>query len=764
MHATLSAEKSTGNLNKSRFICACLIYGFSSIVSQIVLLREMIVSFYGNELSLGVMLCVWLFWEGVGSRLGNRLYPERERSFRTLFLWYFLAAFVILATLMGIRYSKIVLGIMPGEVVGFVPMLVFSFVIMAPLCLIWGILFVLNSRFWKVETRATFLVTRVYLWESIGAGIGGFLTTFLFIPNLFNFHILALLWIINLLVALFLVFDSSRMTRSILISCGILILVFLLANMGDSLQDFSLKKLWRGLPVVHSEDSIYGNIAVVRKEEQITFYENGLLLFSFPDEYSSEEAILFALSQKPDPKSLLLIGGGLGGAISQAQKYKNLEIDYVELDPKLIKLSEDFLPQKEVNSLKKANLVFQDGRLFVKEKSQKQDFFYDVIILNLPDPHTAMLNRFYTSEFFQMIKKILKEDGVFSFRVTSQLNYISDEQGLYLSSLYLTLKENFENVAVLPGENNIFLASDQRELHQDWKNIVDNLKQDSIQSLYVSEYFLPDRFSSQRVDYLENSILSRKGKINYDLSPISYFYNTILWSTLFRSAEKPLFLWLGGISRFYFLLVPFLVTFVILLIFYRLKSKRPNLALSAIFMAGYTSIFIEITILLGFQIFYGYVYSKLGLILTVFMLGLAIGAYLSKKRGENNKISFRFLSGVQLMQIILPLTLLVLVTSFSKIAIKEFWIESSLLFVMTLCGVIGGLEFTAANHLYLKEAKKKRVGTGYSVDLLASAISSILVSAILIPLLGIPLSLWGLILMNLACFGCLLLLSRSTQA
>jgi len=409
------------------------------------------------------------------------------------------------------------------------------------------------------------------------------------------------------------------------------------------------------------------------------------------------------------------------------------------------------------------NLKFQDGRLFVKGKCRNGGFSYDVIILNLPDPYTAMLNRFYTSEFFGMIEKILKKDGVFSFRATSQLNYISDEQALYLSSLYRTLKENFENVIVLPGYNNIFLASPERRLHKDWKRIVENLKQDSIPTLYVSEYFLPDRLSPQRVDYLRNSILSKQGQINYDLSPVSYFYNTILWSTLFQSAEKPLFLWLADVSELFYLLIPFLIGFVILLIFYRLKSRRSNLALSAIFMAGYTSIFLEIIVLLGFQIFYGYVYSRVGLILTLFMLGLAIGAYLSQKRAEKGKLNFSFLCGVQLIQVILPLALLALVTFFSKIRVEEFWIEGSLLFVMTFCGVIGGLEFAAGNHLYLQEVKKKKVGTGYSIDLMASAISSILVSAILIPLIGISLSLCGLILINFVCFGFLLVLSRGSR-
>jgi hypothetical protein len=90
------------------------------------------------------------------------------------------------------------------------------------------------------------------------------------------------------------------------------------------------------------------------------------------------------------------------------------------------------------------------------------------------------------------------------------------------------------------------------------------------------------------------------------------------------------------------------------------------------------------------------------------------------------------------------LVLLAVFTLFSKIRVEEFWIEGSLLSVMIFCGVIGGF-------------------TGYSIDLIASAISSILVSAILIPILGIPLSLWGLALINLTCLGYLLFLSRHPQ-
>ena len=48
---------------------------------------------------------------------------------------------------------------------------------------------------------------------------------------------------------------------------------------------------------------------------------------------------------------------------------------------------------------------------------------YDVIIVNLPDPQTAQINRFYTLEFFQEVASKLAPQGIFSFRLSAAENY-----------------------------------------------------------------------------------------------------------------------------------------------------------------------------------------------------------------------------------------------------------------------------------------------------------------------------------------------------
>ncbi len=45
---------------QSLFIFTILVVGLSGIVAQVMLLRELLVSFYGKELTLGIILANWL--------------------------------------------------------------------------------------------------------------------------------------------------------------------------------------------------------------------------------------------------------------------------------------------------------------------------------------------------------------------------------------------------------------------------------------------------------------------------------------------------------------------------------------------------------------------------------------------------------------------------------------------------------------------------------------------------------------------------------
>lgn len=749
--------------DKVGFLLACVLLGFSCMVSQIVLFREMMVSFYGNELSLGIMLSVWLFWVGLGSALGNKIAGKKGYSPRKLSLWYLSISVTTLTTIVLIRFSKQILGTAPAEIVGFFPMFLFAFMVMSFLCLCLGIAFVLNSKSWAFDENLIFSVNRVYLWESLGAGLGGLLVTFVLIPHFSNFKMAVFLFSLNLLFSAFLLTQNSKKWTKVLVwAVGILAIIgFTASRLDESLDRFSASRMWKSLSLVYSKDTRYGNISVTRQYEQVTFYQNGLMLFSYPDDFSAEEAVHFALLEHSHPRSLLLIGGGVGGALSQALKYDSLMIDYVEIDPELIRTGEAYLPEEETKSLKNpwVGIHFMDGRLFVKEKlKHKDEKPYDVIILNLPDPYTAQLNRFFTFEFFQMIRSILNEEGVFSFRVSSAENYISRELSLYLSSIHQTLKSSFEEVKILPGSNNIFLASKKKDmLFDDWQTMVKRLEQRGISTRFVNENFLPDRLSPLRVAFLKGAFPQKEGRTNYDLKPICYFYNSILWSKQFRSLEKPLFLFLSHVHTWWFMGATIFLFSLVFLLCILFGSRSSNLALAAIFVAGFTSILVEIVVVLSFQIFYGYIYSMIGLIFTLFMLGLVFGAFIIQKMSGQGKISFKGLVLVQFLQVIFIFSLLAMVWAFSETSTSDVGVMIFLLLLITISGLLGGMEFTLANHLFLKKKTTLKAGTGYSVDLLGASLSSILASAILIPLLGIPTTLIMVLLINLVCFCALLI-------
>ena len=762
----MNRHKSTGSLH---FLSACIILGFTSMAAQIILFREFMVAFYGNELTLGIMLAVWLFWVGLGSALGNKIAIRWIQTPQRLSWLYLLISLLTLTTVVLIRFSKQILGTAPAEIVGFIPMLLFALVALSPLCLVLGVTFVLNSKAWAFDETRVFAVNRVYLWESLGAGIAGFVVTLALIPSLSNFSIVYILILLNLaLFGILFPREPRRLTTATVWTVMVVIIAgLLLSDFGHRLDGYTAGRMWRSLPLVRSEDTRYGNIAVTQQQEQITFYENGLMLFSFPDDFSAEEAVHFALLEHPHPLSLLLIGGGMGGALAQALKYDSLSIDYAELDPELIETGKEYLPEAEIRSLEnsRVSVHFVDGRLYVRQNlSADQPARYDVIILNLPDPSTAQLNRFYTVEFFRMIESTLDEDGVFSFRVSSAENYISQELGFYLFSLYRSLTSVFEEVTVLPGGNAVFLASRRRNvLTDDWRTLANRLKQRNIKTSFVNENFLPERLSPERLALLNNALEVNKGRINSDLEPTCYFYNSILWSKQFKSLEKPLLLYLSDVKRSWFVVAMCLWFGIVFLYDLRSKSRTSNLALAAILVAGFTSIVVELILVLSFQILYGYIYSMIGLIFTLFMLGLFLGAVIVQKIASRREVAFRTLTGVQLLQVAFLLGLLMSIRVLAGSSAPGATIVGGLLLMISASGLLGGMLFALGNHLFIRRRSILKSGTGYAVDLFGSALSALLVSTILVPLLGIPATLAAIVLVNLICLFFLLIAPSTRQ-
>jgi len=397
--------------------------GFLALSFQVFLLREFSVHFYGNEITFGFILAAWLLWGGIGSISASKFKFHLQQFPRV----YYLIILLFPVCFMGLRFSRFLLKVLPGEVTGITPMLSSSLLLAFFISFPLGILFVFNAHYQKGD------LFQVYILESLGSATAGLIVYFFLIPFFSNWQGASIVGVFVSL-SVFFVFGNKKQTFFLLS-----ILIFLTAF---SLFDFPSQKLyWKPFQLIHSKDSRYGKLQVLQTEEQISLYNNSLLVYSYPDLATAEESVHFALLQNPNAKHVLLVGGGAGGSLEQTLKYPQVEIDYVELDPEIIRFSLQFLPEKEQNVLRneRVHIIYQDGRTFLHKTHKK----YDMIILNLPEPATAQINRFYTREFFLKAREHLTEQGIFSFRVPSAENYISLELQNFLASLYHTLKEVF---------------------------------------------------------------------------------------------------------------------------------------------------------------------------------------------------------------------------------------------------------------------------------------------------------------------------------
>jgi spermidine synthase len=685
--------------------------GFTAVVAQILLMREMIVVFYGNEISLGLMLAGWLLWTAFGSAVLGRFTPWRNPRLAVAVLEA-LVAIAFPLSLLAARSSRLVFSTVPGEALGPGPMLIASFASLGLFCALSGWLFASAGRLLAAESGAPAgeATSWVYLAEACGAALGGLAASLLLAPRLSPFETAALLAGLNLLAAAVLL--QSRRAAVAIVAAA------LLWACAPAIERASTAWLWRGFRILETRNSPYGNLVVTGTPGGRSLYENGLSVANVPDPAGAEEAVHYALLEHPAPRSLLMIGGGLNGSIAQALAHPSIDrLDYVELDPAIIELARRHFPLPA-----DARLAMHqtDGRVFLKRTTLR----FDVILVNLPDPQTAQLNRFYTVEFFGEAAARLQPGGVFSFALHSSENYISPQLGDFLRSIHRTLRTSFAYVTVMPGDPVHFFASNRPGvLVSTSEALLARLRQRHLQATYVGEYFLPFRLTADRVRDLERQIAVRLDTpVNRDLAPIAYYFDTALWSGQFASGSRKWFEALAG--------VPFWELCVAVLALTAAAALRLRTAALAAGAMGFTMLGAEVLLLLAFQAIHGYIYQQLAIVIAGFMAGMALGSW----RALRSLGGWRALAYVQALAGVAPLALYFLFLALARAANDPL---SGIAFPLLAfgCGALGGFQFPVASRLYFGESDKNP-GALYGADLVGSSIAALALSAWVIPVYG----------------------------
>ncbi|GFY62155.1 spermidine synthase, partial [Trichonephila inaurata madagascariensis] len=148
------------------------------------------------------------------------------------------------------------------------------------------------------------------------------------------------------------------------------------------------------------ESTIFGRVLVLDDSVQLTEF----------DECSYQEMISFLpLNSHPNPKKVLVIGGGDGGVVREAVKHPSVEsVTLCELDEEVIEVSKKYLPfmAKGFDS-PKLTLYIGDGAEFVKNHPNE----FDVIITDSPDPKGPAVCLFQ-KPYYESLKQALKPGGL----------------------------------------------------------------------------------------------------------------------------------------------------------------------------------------------------------------------------------------------------------------------------------------------------------------------------------------------------------------
>lgn len=683
--------------NENHLKFSVFVIGLTTMVTQIILLRNLLSVFSGNELVIGIILANWMMITALGAYAG-RYIIKSEVKFRLILFGHILMGLLPILLSFLVFYLRNVIY-PPGRLINLFEIFISTFILFLPFCLLTGILFTTFSSVLSSLIQSN-SIRKVYAMEAIGAMVGGLFFNFIFIFLFNNFFSLKILMMINFGVAIFLYLASYRSIFNIL--SGLVLIAIAGFILVTDINGLAYKELFKGQSLIEQKDTPYSSIVITETSGQFNFYQNGTPLFSTQDVISNEESVHYAMLQHHNPKNVLLISGGISGAIDEILKYNIASVDYVEADPGIIQLGNKYI--KDLRKNNKVNIINQDARLFLKDYNKK----YDVVLINLPDPSNTYLNRYYTIEFIEELKQRLSTSSVVSMNLSAPANYLNKESRELHTALFTTLKLAFENVIIIPGQKNYFLASDGI-LSSEIASLSEKRK---ITNEYVNHYFIDDNLIKDRRDIIEKSI-SEDIIINYDFLPFSYLLQVKLW-----------------LSKFGFNLIFILLIFLFIIVYILPRLHFINVGM---FTTGFSATSLEILLLVAFQIVYGYVYFMIGIFITIFMGGLAIGSlYIYKYI----KISFKNYSLVQYLIGIFAIITPILLLGIKSNQFGNFIIHSIFILLMLIIGILTGLQYSFAAKLRYASISKTAAGT-YGSDLLGSAIGALLVATLLIPFLGI---------------------------
>jgi len=722
-------------------------YGFFTIAAQSLLFREFLTTFEGNDISVGIFFACWFVWVGLGAIIVNKIPALAEKLLKNIefiFLIY-LPAFIL--ELILIIQARDLAGIESYELLPISAIVLLSIVVNAPVSIITGLLFPTACRW--IETEHKQAVSRVYLIEAAGSFSGGLSVTVLLAVGLSLTRIFFILaFLVSISVFLLQIAKAKQNSKvkttagfvSLIPFCILLLFAF---NVDKTLMHHLRVIKWSKLLPA---ESLTGSFRTAQAEYLYGSYQGqwvvscqGNICQALPDEAAAGRIAAISLCQKPDAKKILVIGSGLGICRQLLHLPQIQAITWTHSDSQYIRKLNNFIPSE----LKITDHRFSPFAGDVRQLMTRKQQLFDIAIVNLPDATNSVLNRYFTLEFYRQIKESLVPDGLLAIRIAGGENIMGTELVNLGASTKLTLEKVFSKLVLTPGEDTFFIASDSEGLTDQPGILRDRFAAiEGASRVFPPQgllsVYLPDRSATAMKNYsaadLPNNFL-----INYDSKPLTHLYSLLLTAKQSGSPAARLIkhFVLAGPLVF---LIPILI-FVVFRVIYLLKSTQqgkpsPFDSGFLVFSAGGVAIGTVITLCYLYQTHFGSLYLHIGVISSLFMLGLTAGATLTRYILQK---SSKLQPEIFLFAAVSAHSLVLCTIAFWP---GQQWSHLEFACFFILSGLCAGCYFPIAARQLSESALETTMSAGKleAADHLGASVGGLLTSLVLVPVLGTKLT------------------------
>lgn len=580
--------------SEKKILRIVLATGVSSIVTQLLTIREFLSCFAGNEFLIAIFLFNWLLLGAAGTLAAGVATPRLFRpSRRRLAALSIILAALPTVQLLAIRLLRDAVFV-HGAAAGFYQVFTFTFFCMAPYAVLVG--FALPFALFVIRRESPeFPGAAIYITDNAGDLAGGVLFSFLLVHLTTPMQALALANLLLVVSAILLQPREKRLSPAPIIAAStataVLITGLLAERASLSTADGEL---------VFYDETKYGRVTITSDAGTMTLFENGLPVSAEGDAASAEETVHYPLAQLPLAGGRILLVSASGGVPAEVEKHAPDLVDYLEIDPIVSDIQLSFGLLKKIPGLRVIN---RDARAFLAEPGNA----YDAIIVGISEPETFGANRFFTARFFELAAARLAPGGVLAFTMEGFGSYLGEPHRRKLSIIRSTVSTSFEHVLLLPGGRIHFLCG-HRPLSSDIPAL---LEAKGIETEYIAWYYDGD-VTPERIKTL-NSLVDDDSPINTDMNPrlLPFMFNH--WFSKFQVSPAM-----------------FAILLAIAAAVYVSRLSREEFTL---FSTGWMTMGSELLVILAFQIYFGYIYYQIGLIVTVFLAGLLPGAILAARTG-----------------------------------------------------------------------------------------------------------------------------------